>query len=90
MMDLLVQVAVKYKLSPTAVSIVAYNEESGHQVDYKASQAVGSLGVATIQLVTKNRENDKHKLIEQKRKSQLPFEVSYDWNLHLFSWPLFK
>ena len=72
MMDLLVQVAVSNKLSPASHTFSIINEESGRQVEFLASQSIGSLGVSSVYLVPK--KGDKR---EVKKAPIQPFEVFF-------------
>ncbi len=74
MMDLLVQVAARNKLSPAGHTLYAVNEETGRPIQYQASQAVGTLGVSEIHLV--NKKSLQHNKPQQVPKHAQPFQVT--------------
>ena len=78
MMDLLVQVAASNKLSPPKHMLKVYHEETGHPIEFKASKAIGSLGVSTVYLVRKEEKEQKKKKPVQHNVNDgtLPFVVS--------------
>ena len=80
MMDLLVNLAARNKLSPAGYTIVVLNEETRKPMDYKPNQTVGSLCPKTVdkaprhltvQLVPKKGDSEK----QRNTKNAQPFEV---------------
>lgn len=78
MIDLLVHLAGRARLNPAGHKLVIVNEETGRNIDYKANQSVGSLGISTIHLVDKKAVSEKNKKnvhINPTTKKEQPFEV---------------
>lgn len=81
MLDLLVALCATHHLSPGSHTIIINNPSTGRQMEYKASQTVGTLGVNTMTLVNKQTELQK-KQQQQRDKKMQPFEVG----LHTYAY----
>lgn len=61
MIDLLVHLAAKSKVSPSGHTLQILDEEKGKSLDYTPNQTIGSLGAITVYLVPKNKKPDWNK-----------------------------
>ena len=74
MLDLLVKLSASYKLSPSSYMLTVKHPTTGAFLKYCASETIGSLGVTTVYLVSKEAE----KLRLKEKKTGQSFDASSD------------
>lgn len=75
MLDLLVHLAAKSKVSPSGHSLQVVDEETGKTVDFKPNQTIGSLGATTVYIVSKKKKPDWSKAAKASKAAKT-FEVT--------------
>lgn len=74
MLDLLVSLAAKSRLSPTGLSLLLVSKESGKPASYTPNQTIGSLEGRIVHIVTKDVSSQKS--VNRASKKEKPFEVT--------------
>nr|KAI8768536.1 serine-rich adhesin for platelets-like [Biomphalaria glabrata] len=79
MLDLLVCLAGKCKMSPTGLALQILSEENGQPLTYKPNQMVGSLGGRVVRIVSKEELSGKSK----NKKPEKQFEITQRFTINL-------
>ncbi|XP_005109505.2 flocculation protein FLO11 [Aplysia californica] len=82
MLDLLVCLAGKSKLSPSGLALQLVSEDTGKPMAYKPNQTIGSLGGRLVRLVSKDELSGKNKA-KNTKKGQQPFEMTHRFTMNL-------
>ena len=74
MLDLLVHLAARCKVSPSGHVLQLEDPETGKPMDFKPNQTIGSLGATTVHLLPKNKKPEWSKAAKA-GKAAKAFEV---------------
>ncbi|BFZ02045.1 hypothetical protein BsWGS_05084 [Bradybaena similaris] len=81
MLDLLVSLAAKSRLSPSGLSLLLVSEQSSKPASYTPNQTIGSLEGRVVHIVTKDVSSQKS--VNRSSKKEKPFEVTQRFTVNL-------